>query len=144
MKKIICMMMSLFLIGGCSIAHKDNDPVALTPQEVINKLQDEKQNSFLLYLTTDNCYTCSEYEKVISELEKESHFDIYYVNIDLNEDDRKTKSSLEELNITIGEYRELPMTYYFYQGSLLPENKKEGYIEKDEYRQWLKELHLFK
>lgn len=144
MKKIVCVCFCLLMMSGCTFGHKDTDPIELTPQEVIDKLQDEKQNSFLLFLTTDNCYTCTEYEKVIRELEEESHFDIYYVNIDMEEDSSKTKSALEELNITIGDYTVLPMTYYFYQGSLLPENKKEGYIEKSDFRKWLKELHLVK
>ena len=144
MKKVLCICLTLLLLSGCSLMRKDSDPIKLTPQEVINKLQDEKQNSFLLYLTTSNCYTCEEYERVVAELEEESTFDIYYVTIDLDEDDSKVTSALDEFNITIGDYTSLPMTYYFYQGSLLPENKKEGYIEKDDYRQWLKELHLRK
>lgn len=144
MKKIICLCMTLLLLSGCSLLRKNDEPIQLSPQEVINKLQDEKQNSFLLYLTTSDCYTCEEYETVVEALKEESDFDIYYVKIDLNEDDMRVKSALDELNITIGDYTTLPMTYYFYQGSLLPENRKEGYIEKDDYRQWLKELHLRK
>lgn len=144
MRKIICVCLCLLMLSGCSLLHQEGDPIELTPQEVINKLQDEKQNSFLLFLTTKDCYACSEYVNVVEELEEESHFDIYYVDIDLQEDDKKVKSALEELGITIGNYSTLPMTYYFYQGTLLPENRKEGYIEKKDYRKWLKELRLMK
>lgn len=144
MKKIVCICLCILLMSGCSSFHQEGDPIELTPQEVINKLQDEKQNSFLLYLKTDECYACEEYDKVVEALEEESHFDIYYVDIDLHEDDEKVKSALEELEITIGNYETLPMTYYFYQGSLLPENRKVGFIEKKDFKKWLKELHLMK
>ncbi|MGX8851575.1 conjugal transfer protein TraF [Amedibacillus sp. YH-ame10] len=144
MKKIICIMLCVFMMSACSIGHQAGDPIELTPQEVNNKLQDEKQNTFMLYLTTDNCYACEEYVKVIQEVEDESHFDIYYVNVPLEDVDNNEKSALAELGITIGSYTQLPMTFYFYQGSLLPENRKEGFIEKKDLKKWLKELHLIK
>lgn len=144
MKKVICVFISLFMMTGCTLKQKDANPIELTPQEVIDKIKDDKQNTFLLYLTSDDCYTCQQYTKVVKELEKESHFDIFYLKINPNEKDRDTKAALDELNIMIGNYTELPMTYYFYQGTLLPENKKEGYIEKSDFHKWLRELHLMK
>lgn len=144
MKKIMIVCLSVFLLCACSGNTATKKPVELSAQNVIDKLADKKQNSFLLYLTTENCYTCDEYEKVVNELLKEDPFDIYYVSIDLNEDDAKVVAALNELNITNGNFTELPMTFYFYQGALLPENKKAGYIEKDDYREWLKGLHLMK
>lgn len=143
LKKLMIFLCCLVLISGCSLFDKEKDePIELTAKEVLEKLQDPKQNSFLLYLTTDNCYSCQEYQKVIDELEGEQPFEIYYLNIDVNEEDKDIKKALEELKITTGDYYNLPMTYYFYQGSLLPENIKDGYMEKKDLKKWLKNLHI--
>ncbi|MEG0329832.1 MAG: thioredoxin family protein [Longicatena sp.] len=144
MKKILCILCCLFLITGCSTSEKIVKPIKLTPREVLNKLQDTKQNSFLMYLTMDDCYTCEEYEKMIKEVQKTTPFDIYYIKLKLNETDKEILSDLSELNITIGDYTSLPTTFYFYQGSLLPENKREGYIEKKDFTKWLKDLRILK
>lgn len=143
LKKLLLTICCAFLISGCSLWEKEKDePIELTPFEVLEKLQDAKQNSFLLYLTMDNCYSCEEYQKVIDELEREQPFEIYYLKIDADETDEDTKKALEELKITTGDYYNLPMTYYFYQGSLLPENVKDGYMEKKDLKKWLENLHI--
>lgn len=142
-KVFLCITCALLLVigHGCSSKEKGK-PIELTPSEVLARLQDNKQNSFLLYLTSDNCYSCEQYEKVIEEVEKETPFEIYYVSIDINNTDKDIKNALEELEITTGDIQALPTTYYFYQGSLLPENKKEGYLEKKDLIKWLKDLHI--
>lgn len=142
-KKILMILCCVLILSGCSLLKKQkNEPIELTPQEVLDKLQDTKQNSFLLYLTADDCYSCTEYQKVIESLQAQESFDIYYLKIDPNEEDEKVIKLLDEIEITTGNYFNLPMTYYFYQGSLLPENKKDGYIEEKEMRKWLQNLHI--
>lgn len=145
MIKKILILCCIFILSSCSFIKKqNNEPIELTPQEVLDKLQDTKQNSFLLYLTSDNCYSCSEYEKVIESLQAQQTFEIYYLKINPNEEDKDIKKLLDELQITTGKFYNLPMTYYFYQGSLLPENKKDGYIEEKEMRKWLQNLHIMR
>lgn len=141
-KKMLTILCCVFILCSCSLIKKQKDkPIELTPQEVLDKLQDTKQNSFLLYLTADDCYSCSEYQKVINSLEKSEPFEIYYLKIDPNEN-TTTKKILDELQITTGKYFNLPMTYYFYQGTLLPENKKDGYLKEKDLRTWLQNLHI--
>lgn len=145
MIKKILILCCIFILSSCSFIKKqNNEPIELTPQEVLDKLQDTKQNSFLLYLTSDNCYSCSEYEKVIESLQAQQTFEIYYLKINPNEEDKDIKKLLDELQITTGKFYNLPMTYYFYQGSLLPENKKDGYIEEKEMGKWLQNLHIMR
>ena len=142
-KVFLCMTCALFLVisNGCN-TKQEGKPIELTPGEVLAKLQNNKQNSFLLYLTSEDCYSCEQYEKVIESIEDETPFEIYYLTIDLNETDKDIKNTMEELEITTGDLQELPTTYYFYQGNLLPENKKEGYLEKKDLIKWLKDLHI--
>ena len=142
MKKVLlCLFCMMFFLQGCGKDH-EGEPIELTAQEVLVRLQDPKKNSFMLYITSENCYSCDEYEKIIQEIEEETPFEIYYLKMDTNEEDTDVKRSLEELQITTGNIQSLPSTFYFYQGSLLPENKKEGYLEKKDLLKWLNDLHL--
>lgn len=142
MKKVLlCLFCTMLLLQGCS-KNNEGEPIELTAQEVLVRLQDPKKNSFMLYITSDSCYSCDEYEKVIQEIEEETPFEIYYLKIDTNEEDSDVKQAVEELQITTGKVQSLPSTFYFYQGSLLPENKKEGYLEKKDLLKWLNDLHL--
>lgn len=91
MKKILlCLFCTMFLLQGCSKNH-EGEPIELTAQEVLVRLQDSKKNSFMLYITSDNCYSCDEYEKVIQEIEEETPFEIYYLKMDTNEEDTDVK-----------------------------------------------------
>ena len=127
MKKVLlCLFCMMFFLQGCGKDH-EGEP---------------KKNSFMLYITSDNCYSCDEYEKVIQEIEEETPFEIYYLKMDTNEEDTDIKQAVEELQITTGKIQSLPSTFYFYQGSLLPENSKEGYLEKKDLLKWLNDLHL--
>ena len=141
MKRIIILMLMLVLCTSCT-PFDQKGPKELTVPEVLERLNNEHTNSFLLYITTKDCYSCEEYDKVIEEVEEIQPFDVYYTYIDLNEEDAATKKALEELLVTTGDIEQLPTTYYFYQGSLLDENKKAGYIEKRDLITWLKNLHI--
>lgn len=142
MKKVLLSLLcAIFLLQGCS-KQNEGEPIELTAQEVLVRLQDPKKNSFMLYITSENCYSCDEYEKIIQEIEEETPFEIYYLKMDTNEEDTDVKRSLEELQITTGNIQSLPSTFYFYQGSLLPENSKEGYLEKKDLLKWLNDLYL--
>ena len=142
MKKIFLFLFcTMFLLQGCE-RQTEGEAVELTPQEVIARLQDTNQNSFMLYVTSENCYSCEEYEKVIQEIQDETPFEIYYVVLDLNEEDEDIVTAFEELQIFTGDIQVLPTTYYFYQGGLTSDNKKEGYLEKRDLVSWLNSLHL--
>ena len=142
MRKVILILGMIFLLCGCSEEKVIDHPQELSVNEVLTKLNSEKSDSFLLYLTSDNCYSCEEYEKVIEDLEEEEPFEIYYLKIDLEENDEATLQAMRELDVTIGDIKELPTTYYFYQGNLLKENCKLVYLNKEELREWLKSLHI--
>lgn len=143
MKKSICAILTILMLSGCfQQGQSKGTPIELSASEVVERLHDQSKDTFLLYITTDSCYSCDEYDKVVAELEEQKPFDIYYLNIDLNEDSSKTKEALNELEVTIGNYSTFPMTYYFYKGNLQPENIKKGYIEKKDYEKWLENLHI--
>lgn len=136
MKKIL-IALCIILLTGCS-SSGNGTMEKTTADEVIKRLQRTDDNSFLLVLTTTNCYSCDEYKKVVEELQAEKAFDIYY--IDTSDEDQ---SKLDELKITLGENVTLPMTYYFEEGILMPDNIKSNYIELEQYREWLIQLEIF-
>ncbi len=141
MKRIFLICMLFLIVTGC--VRSESDVVKdVTIPEVIEKVDGENQNSFLLVLTTDECYSCDEYEKVLDEVEKIQPFDIYRVHYDMADESKENKEALKELECLVGKINQFPTTYYFYQGSLLKENIKEGYIEKKELISWLSSLHI--
>ena len=131
MKKVIFVMLIVCLLAACSPSSKKG-PIEVSAAEVLEKLSDERENSFLLYVISDDCYSCDEYQKCIEEIEKQQPF----------EKDADVKKMLDELKVTTGVLRQLPTTYYFYQGTLQAENRKEGYLEKKDLIAWLKNLHI--
>ena len=141
MKKVILSIMIAILLVGCSSSPK-KEPIELSAQQVVNRLNDENQDSFLLFITNDQCYACEEYEKVIASIEEIQPFEIYYMYLNLEESDEAVIQTLKELTVTTGPIEQLPMTYYFYQGGLQEDNKKAGYIEKRDMIEWLRNLHI--
>lgn len=137
MKKFLVLCTLIALLTGCSSAGSESMEKT-SADAVIRRLQVDGDNSFLLVLTTTNCYSCDEYAKVVEQLQSEKKFDIYY--IDTNKEDQ---DKLEELKITLGDVETLPMTYYFEEGILKKENIKRNYIEVETYREWLKLLEIF-
>lgn len=138
MKKFLIACFVMVQLMGCSAPSKQSSMKKITADEVIRRLQIEYDDSFLLVLTTTDCYSCDEYAKVVEQLQKEKPFDLYY--IDINDED---KDKLDELKITLGEVITLPMTYYFEDGVLKPDNIKQNYIELETYREWLKLLKIY-
>lgn len=136
MKKILMIVCFLLALAGCS-SSASKTMSKTSADEVIRRIQRDDDNSFLLVLTTTDCYSCEEYEKVIAQLESEQSFDIYYIDVFDEE-----QSKLDELKITLGDYITLPMTYYFENGKLKPDNIKSNYIELETYREWLKQLKI--
>lgn len=141
MKKIMtifCCLCLFFTLAGCDTAINKTGIIKTSATEILKKLQRD-DNTFLLFLTTDKCYSCDEYMKMLENMQIEQPFDIYYVVIDEEDTDK-----LEELKITTGDYTDLPMTYYFNKGELSPDNIKKSYIEPDQFREWLTQLGIFK
>ncbi len=137
MKKWLIACSLVLLLSACSSAGSESMKKT-SADEVIRRIQIDGENSFLLVLTAGNCYSCDEYAKVVEELQKEKKFDLYYIDVD-NEDEDK----LEELKITLGDIDTLPMTYYFDKGVLKKDNVKRNYIELETYREWLKLLKMY-
>lgn len=137
MKKKIIIYLLLMLLAGCSSTGTESMRKT-TADQVIRRLQVEGENSFLLVLTANNCYSCDEYAKVVEQLQNEQKFNLYYIDVDAEDEDK-----LEELKITLGDVETLPMTYYFDKGVLKPENIKKNYIELETYREWLKLLKIY-
>ena len=57
MKKVIFVMLIVCLLAACSPSSKKG-PIEVSAAEVLEKLSDERQNSFLLYVLSDDCYSC--------------------------------------------------------------------------------------
>ncbi|MDE6475609.1 MAG: thioredoxin family protein [Erysipelotrichaceae bacterium] len=135
-KRWISSFILVFLLTACSSFTNKEYMQHTSVKEVFQKIQRE-DNSFLLLLTTNKCYSCEEYMKVIDTIQKETPFPIYYINVDQEDEDK-----LEELKIMIGHYNELPMTYYFNKGEVSQENIKVGYVEPEVLKEWLRKLQV--
>lgn len=143
-KAIIITTLLLCVLSGCvsSSSKDEGEPLELTSKELINKINDPKNNSFLVYIKTDKCYSCDEFEKVVTTMQKAQPFPIYYLLLDMDEQENSVKKDLEELSAILGDFHELPTTYYFKEGTLLPENIKPGYMQEKEFETWLKKLQI--
>lgn len=137
MKQFVIIMILLSALFGCSASNSEYMKKT-SADEVIRRIQVDGKNSFLLVLTTTECYSCDEYAKVVEQLQSEQPFDLYYIDVDKEKTDK-----LEELKITLGDVETLPMTYYFDEGILRQENIKKNYIELETYREWLKLLKIY-
>ncbi len=137
MKKRMILFSLLLMLTACSSAGSESMKKT-TADDVIRRIQVDGNNSFLLVLTTTDCYSCDEYAKVVEQLQSEQPFDLYYIDVDKEKQDK-----LEELKITLGDVETLPMTYYFDEGILKQENIKKNYIELETFREWLKLLKIY-
>ena len=144
MKKIILLLCMCFLLIACDVPTKNSGIVDLGVYEVVDVINSQKQDNFLLYITSDKCYSCEEYEKVITKLQKEYGFTIYRLKMNVDEKNNDVKKAFSELEVSCGRVEVLPMTYYFSQGVVLPENKKAGYVEEEDMVVWLKNINLIK
>ncbi len=143
MKKLILLLCMCFLFA-CDVPTKTSGLVDLGVYEVVDVINNDKNNTFLLYITSDRCYSCDEYEKVVTKLQKEYGFTIYRLKMKVNETNEDVKKAFSELEVSCGRIEVLPTTYYFSQGIVLPENKKSGYMEEEEMITWLKSINLIK
>lgn len=137
MKKLMIVWAAVLMLAGCSSAGSESMKKT-SADEVLRRIQVDGNNSFLLVLTTTDCYSCDEYAKVVEQLQSEQPFDLYYIDVNKEKEDK-----LEELKITLGDVETLPMTYYFDEGILKQENIKKNYIELETYREWLKLLKIY-
>ena len=137
MKKRMIVWAAVLMLAGCSSAGSESMKKT-SADEVIRRIQVDGNNSFLLVLTTTDCYSCDEYAKVVEQLQSEQPFDLYYIDVNKEKEDK-----LEELKITLGDVETLPMTYYFDEGMLKQENIKRNYIELETFREWLKLLKIY-
>ncbi len=136
MRKGFIIGLLLMMLMGCTSPGSESMKKT-SADKVIRRLQVDGENS-LLVLTANNCYSCDEYAKVVEQLQSEKSFDLYYIDVDTEDEDK-----LEELKITLGDVETLPMTYYFDKGVLKEENIKKNYIELETYREWLKLLKIY-
>ena len=143
MKKII-MLLCLLSLCACAVPTKTSGIVDLGVYEVTDIVNNKNNQAFLLYITSDNCYSCEEYEKVVQKLQNEYGFTIYRLKIKVDEKNEDVKKAFSELEVSCGRIEALPTTYCFTQGSLLPENKKIGYMEEEVMKEWLKSINIIK
>lgn len=145
MKKylIISIFLTLFAITGCSKAEKSSGVIELSYNEVTKRMHDEEKDTFFLFLSSKDCYTCDEYIDMIKILQKEKPFVMYYVNVVLEMSDQDIQKELDNMEITAGEFDTLPTTYYIENGSIQNDNIKEGYVEPEDFKTWLKTLKIW-
>ena len=125
MKKVLLSLLcAIFLLQGCS-KQNEGEPIELTAQEVLVRLQDPKKNSFMLYITSENCYSCDEYEKIIQEIEEETPFEIYYLKIQMKRI-RMSNAHLKNCKLRQEIYRACRLPFIFIREVCCLKIKKKG------------------
>ena len=86
MKKILLILFSLTILTSCSNKqfylddeyYKENKVIDITSEELI-KLEEEKK-SFALFVYTQGCITCFDFQKHLNEFQKENNITVYSIN----------------------------------------------------------------
>ena len=87
MKKRMIVWAAVLMLAGCSSAGSESMKKT-SADEVIRRIQVDGNNSFLLVLTTTDCYSCDEYAKVVEQLQSEQPFDLYYIDVNKEKEDK--------------------------------------------------------
>ena len=154
MKKILSLILCVFLISGCSKASTNHIKKDLSLSGIneitYEQLQDKLDSDelFVLYIGRPDCGDCREFEPILnSYLEENEGTYLYYFNIKEIRD-----ASSKELGIkwtpvlklvnkgeTISEYTYLSEEYYEIKGSKKKEQAKEKYI--DDFKDWMSNIY---
>ena len=166
MKKILSLILCVFLISGCSKASTNHIKKDLSLSGIneitYEQLQDKLDSDelFVLYIGRPDCGDCREFEPILNENEVTY---LYYFNIkeirdaskkeDATKEEKKLYENIsKELDIkwtpvlklvnkgeTISEYTYLSEEYYEIKGSKKKEQAKEKYI--DDFKDWMSNIY---
>ncbi len=129
MKKILLLIFTLCLLGGCFKFTK-GEVITKSANDVLEKF--ENKESFVLYVGNNNCESCSDYRKVLQELIVKYEIEIIYL-------DTLIQEQQEFLNTLIYDYlyrlNVTPSTYLIKDGKTI--DMKEGNIELIQLEEWL-------
>lgn len=78
MKKLILVLISLFLVVGCGTDLGDYDEISL---EKFHAMIEEKQN-FILYMGYEGCHYCQEFSPKLRKIIKKYDLDIKFLDVD--------------------------------------------------------------
>lgn len=87
MKKILCVLLVVILLSGCSkekfsLENKyyDNGEFSEIDKTKLNELEDNSE-SFLVMVYTTGCFSCMDFEKVLTEFTKDNNLTVFRINI---------------------------------------------------------------
>ncbi len=87
MKKILCILMVVILLTGCnkekfSLENKyyDNGEFLEIDKTKLNELEDNSE-SFLVMVYTTGCFSCMDFEKVLTEFTEDNNLTVFRINI---------------------------------------------------------------
>ncbi|HPX33157.1 MAG TPA: hypothetical protein PLT36_06610 [Erysipelotrichaceae bacterium] len=131
MKKILLVILTLCLLGGCFKFTK-GEVNTKRAKDVLKMF--ENKESFILYAGSNDCNTCNDYRQVLQELIKKYEIEIIYLNTKVSEDE-------EIINTLTYDYLYrlymLPSTYLIKDGKTI--DMKEIYMELEQLEEWLKQ-----
>ena len=111
MKKIIVMILSLFLLCGCKNTQSKTIQIdGIQPikyEELIESLNSDVK--FILYIGRDDCKDCQEFYPILEDyISSHEYTGIYYLNIkEYRDASRKEDATLEEKEFFKNIYKEL-------------------------------------
>lgn len=87
MKKVLCVLLVVILLTGCnkekfSLEDKyyNNASFEEIDKIKLNELEDNSE-SFLVMVYTTGCFSCMDFEKVLTEFTKENNITVFRINI---------------------------------------------------------------
>ncbi|MEG0264869.1 MAG: thioredoxin family protein [Erysipelotrichaceae bacterium] len=123
-KKIVCGMMVLMLVVGCSSQHekKLGSLNEIGASQVLRDIEDKKD--MILVIGTSTCESCIEYVALINDYIKENKVNFNLVEIDsepIIKDDqgKESRPSFLELEEKIGTISLTPTTFFIKNGEII-------------------------
>ena len=143
MKKILSLILCVFLISGCSKASTNHIKKDLSLSGIneitYEQLQDKLDSDelFVLYIGRPDCGDCREFEPILnSYLEENEGTYLYYFNIkEIRDASKKEDATKEEKKL----YENISKEYYEIKGSKKKEQAKEKYI--DDFKDWMSNIY---
>lgn len=149
MKKVLLILMAVFLLCGCSASNskKDKDAIVkLTPNEGAVKkipMQDvfekmENKETFVVMLSQTYCNVCLNFFMETDEYTKEIGLTLW--DIILDDEETSEEENLKMTNEKFGHFSATPSIYYIEKGevkdSLCSDEVK---VDLDSYKKFLKD-----
>ncbi len=144
MKKIIYIFLLLLVLTGCTKEkfkledkYYNNPSFEEIDSKQLNELEDNKE-SFLVMVYTTGCFSCMDFEKVLTEFTKEYNLQIFRINI----------KDIDNTNIS-GKIKYTPSLVIYNEGEVYKyldaESDKDTKYYKDttNLKEWLDKYILF-